>query len=147
MHAVHTLRPEICSISRPTPLAPTWPPERPWASPSSRRKSLAVPRTRSGPLTGLQAASGIGKDTGFSFAEADASRAVFADRDEEDAREAAGASKQHAMNTDHIATTIHVDVTDEDTVQKMVDYTLEEHGRIDYFVHSAGVSPLVPVIK
>jgi NAD(P)-dependent dehydrogenase (short-subunit alcohol dehydrogenase family) len=48
---------------------------------------------------------------------------------------------------DYVATAIHVDVTDEDTVQKMVDYTLAEHGRIEYFVHSAGVSPLVPVIK
>jgi NAD(P)-dependent dehydrogenase (short-subunit alcohol dehydrogenase family) len=94
-----------------------------------------------GPLTGSQAASGIGKDTVFSFAEAGASRVVFANCNEKGARKAATDSKQYATNQDYIATAIHVDITDEDSVQKVVDYTQKSYHRIDYFVHSAGVSP------
>lgn len=33
-----------------------------------------------------------------------------------------------------------VDVTDVDSVQTMVDAAIAEFGRINYFVHSAGVS-------
>ncbi|KAL5401959.1 hypothetical protein PMIN03_011085 [Paraphaeosphaeria minitans] len=85
------------------------------------------------------AASGIGKDTAFAFAEAGALRVVFADRNEAGAKDAAQASKAHASNPVYSAVAVHVDVTDVSSVQKMVDVALEGEGRIDHFVHSAGV--------
>jgi hypothetical protein len=94
-----------------------------------------------------QAASGIGKDTAFSFAESGASCVVFADRNEEGAREAAETSKKYATNPDYIAIALHVEVTDVESVQNMVDYTQKEYRRIDYFVHSAGVSLVLMIIK
>lgn len=87
----------------------------------------------------LQAAGGIGKDTAFAFAEAGAIRVVFADRDESGAREAAERSKAFASNPAYSAIAVHVEVTDVDSVKNMVDAALEGEGRIDYFVHSAGV--------
>ncbi|KAF9730184.1 short-chain dehydrogenase reductase [Paraphaeosphaeria minitans] len=86
----------------------------------------------------LKAASGIGKDTAFAFAEAGALRVVFADRNEAGAKDAAQASKAHASNPAYSAVAVHVDVTDVSSVQKMVDVALEGEGRIDHFVHSAG---------
>lgn len=41
---------------------------------------------------------------------------------------------------DFRAIAIHVDVTQEDSVQKMVDAVVKEFGRIDYSVNSAGAS-------
>lgn len=54
---------------------------------------------------------------------------VFADVNEEGAQEAAEASKKYASNPGYRALVIKVDITDENSVQKMVDYAAKEFGR------------------
>ncbi|KAL6721050.1 hypothetical protein ACLMJK_000150 [Lecanora helva] len=98
------------------------------------------------PATGVQgvalitgAASGIGKETAFGFAEVGAAGVVFADIDGAGAAIAQGKSKTFATNPDYRSLAVHVDVTDPGSVQAMVDTTTRELGRIDYSVNSAGV--------
>lgn len=64
---------------------------------------------------------------------------MFADINENGAQEAATESKKFASNPAYRAIAVRVDVTDEASVQAMVDTAMEEFGRIDYFVNSAGV--------
>ncbi|KAI9660438.1 MAG: hypothetical protein M1821_009788 [Bathelium mastoideum] len=86
------------------------------------------------------AASGIGKETGFAFAEAGCRGVVFADVDEEAATFAAEESKQYARHPSYRSVAVRVDVTDEKSIDDMVGTTVKEFGRIDYSVNSAGVS-------
>ncbi|KAI1144239.1 NAD(P)-binding protein [Hypoxylon sp. FL0543] len=92
------------------------------------------------------AASGIGKETAFAFAEAGAEGIVFADLNEKGAQEAAEESKKYATNEKFRALAIQVDIVEEDSVQSMVDATIREFGRIDYNVNSAGISNLSSAI-
>ena len=64
---------------------------------------------------------------------------VFADINEEGALTAAEESKKFAENASFKAITVKVDVTDEASVDSMVQTALREFGRIDYSVNSAGV--------
>ncbi|KAF7937539.1 uncharacterized protein EAE98_001853 [Botrytis deweyae] len=68
-------------------------------------------------------AAGISEETGFAFAEADASGVIFATSTLRGPKRA-----QKRVNT-----------IESESVQAMVDLTIEEFGRIDYFVNSAGV--------
>ncbi|KAK3172342.1 hypothetical protein OEA41_005663 [Lepraria neglecta] len=86
------------------------------------------------------AASGIGQETGFSFAEAGASGVLFADINKQGAQESAEMSKKFAKNPEYRAIAVKVDVTDPESVQSMVDTAIKEFGRIDHSVNSAGVS-------
>lgn len=92
----------------------------------------------------LQAASGIGKETGFSFAEAGAKGVIFADINEDGARTAAEESKKFAKEASFKAIAVRVDVRDEASVDNMVQIAVKEFGRIDYSVNSAGVYPASP---
>ncbi|KAI0835632.1 NAD(P)-binding protein [Hypoxylon sp. FL0890] len=92
------------------------------------------------------AASGIGKETAFAFVEAGAQGVVFADINEKGAEEAAEQSKEYATNENFRPLVIQVDITDEDSVQNMVDTTVKEFGRIDYNINSAGVGNLSSAI-
>ncbi|XXH02349.1 hypothetical protein Hte_008722 [Hypoxylon texense] len=85
------------------------------------------------------AAGGIGKETALAFAEAGAQGVVFADINENGVKEAAEESRKYATNKDFRPLAIRVDITDEASVQSMVDTTVSEFGRIDYSVNSAGV--------
>ncbi len=85
-----------------------------------------------------QAASGIGRETGFTFAAAGARAVVFADINEAGAHEAAAQSKALATNSQYTALAVTVDVADATSVQNMVDTTVRALGRIDYSVNSAG---------
>ena len=87
----------------------------------------------------FQAASGIGKETAFAFAEAGAKGVAFADINEEGALAAAEHSKDFAENANFKAIAVTVDITDEASVDNMVQTALKEFGRIDYSVNSAGV--------
>lgn len=75
------------------------------------------------------------------MAEAGAKAIVFADIKEETAKEAAEKSKQYAAHAEYQAAVYQLDITDADSVQKMVDFVIEKFGRIDYAVNGAGVSP------
>ncbi len=86
-----------------------------------------------------QAASGIGKETAFIFAEAGAAGVLFADIKETEAKDAAEASKALATNQGYRAFGVKVDITDTASVQSMVDYAVKKFGRVDYCVNSAGV--------
>ena len=90
----------------------------------------------------LQAASGIGKEAAFAFAEAGALGVAFADINEEGALAAAEESKKFAENASFKAIAVKVDITDEASVDEMVQTALKEFGRIDYSVNSAGVCDL-----
>ena len=85
------------------------------------------------------AASGIGLETAYAFAEAGVDGVVFADINDAKAEEAAQGSKQYAKNKGYRAISMHVDVSDEQSIHAMVSETLREFGRIDYCVNSAGV--------
>lgn len=64
---------------------------------------------------------------------------AFADINEEGALAAAEESKKFAENANFKAIAVKVDTTDEASVDNMVQTALEEFGRIDYSVNSAGV--------
>ena len=83
--------------------------------------------------------SGIGRETGYIFAEKGASGIVFADIDKKAAQDAAEASKNFAANGGYRAIALHVDVTDRSSVQAVVATTQKEFGRIDYNINTAGV--------
>ncbi|CAD6441949.1 02d7f978-1715-47b3-a846-c8a4d5f6e392 [Sclerotinia trifoliorum] len=89
------------------------------------------------------AASGIGKNAAFSFAESGAAGILFADINEKGAEESAIESKKYASNPAYRAISIRVDITDENSVQAMVDAAIKEFGRIDYNVNSAGIGTSV----
>jgi NAD(P)-dependent dehydrogenase (short-subunit alcohol dehydrogenase family) len=87
-----------------------------------------------------QAASGIGKEAAFSFAESGAKGVVFADIRGDEAAKAAEECKGLAVSTDFISIGLSVDVTDVKSVQSLVELALKEFGRIDYLVNAAGAS-------
>ncbi|KAI1409268.1 NAD(P)-binding protein [Hypoxylon sp. FL1857] len=97
------------------------------------------------------AASGIGKEVSFAFAEAGVKGVVFADINEQGAQEAAAECKGLATNAEFRAVVVKVDVTDEASVQNMVETAVKEFGRIDYSVNSAGVgnisNAVTPFVK
>ena len=79
------------------------------------------------------AASGIGAACARRFAQ-DGDTVVVADR--EDTGEIAEQIKPHA----HQCMAVHVDVSDEHSVSKLFESTLQRFGRIDVLAHLAGVS-------
>ncbi|KAJ2978635.1 hypothetical protein NUW58_g7436 [Xylaria curta] len=85
------------------------------------------------------AAGGIGKEVALAFAESGVHGVVFADINEQGAEEAAEESRKYATATNFRAIAVKVDVTDEASVQNMVDTAIREFGRIDYSVNSAGM--------
>ncbi|KAL1859046.1 hypothetical protein Daus18300_009684 [Diaporthe australafricana] len=85
------------------------------------------------------AASGIGKETAFTFAEAGVQGVVFADINDEAAKEAAEESKSYAKNAEYRAISVKLDIAEKDSVQNLVDTAVKEFGRIDYAVNSAGI--------
>ena len=87
----------------------------------------------------FEAASGIGKETALAFAEAGARGVAFADLNEEGASAAAEESKKLARDASFKAIAVKVDITNETSVDNMVQTALKEFNRIDYSVNSAGV--------
>ena len=64
---------------------------------------------------------------------------VFADLNEAAAEAAVQESRQYATNPTYGAIAVQVDVSDPDSVDRLVLRTVAEFGRIDYSVNSAGV--------
>ncbi|KAI2602117.1 hypothetical protein GGR54DRAFT_625628 [Hypoxylon sp. NC1633] len=90
------------------------------------------------------AGSGIGLDCAVAFGVEGASGVVFADIDIAAAHRAAEQSKSTATNPAYRVLAVHVDVSNEGSVQRMVDRVREEFGRIDYSVNSAGIGVQQP---
>ncbi|KAM3158427.1 hypothetical protein ABEW05_001089 [Botrytis cinerea] len=98
-------------------------------------------KTTSGYAVISGAGGGIGKNSGLSFAESGASGILFADLSlSPQPKTAALECKSYISNPNCRILSMHVDVTDEKSVQEMVDTAVKEFGRIDYYVHSAGVN-------
>ncbi|KAI1394461.1 oxidoreductase [Hypoxylon trugodes] len=84
------------------------------------------------------AGRGIGREAAFSLAEAGARAIVFADMNDETAKESSEESKKYATNKDYESTIFKMDVRDDKSVQDMVDFVVKEFGRLDYAVNAAG---------
>ena len=76
----------------------------------------------------------------MALVEAGAKGILFADILEHGAQEAAEESQKNAKHLEYCAVHVKMDVTDQASVQSMVDTAIKEFGRIDYNVNSAGVS-------
>lgn len=100
---------------------------------------LAIETSGVAVITG--AASGIGKETAFLFAEAGAQGIVFADLNIDAARAAADESKPLAANPSYRAVAVAVDVANSESVQAMAEAAVAEFGRIDYGINCAGIGP------
>jgi NAD(P)-dependent dehydrogenase (short-subunit alcohol dehydrogenase family) len=87
-----------------------------------------------------KAAGGIGKETALAFAEAGAKGVVFADIDDTGAKAVAEESKKSAKQVEYRALAVKVDMDDAESVQNLITTAVNEFGRIDYAVNSAGVS-------
>ncbi|TGO68480.1 hypothetical protein BOTNAR_0024g00310 [Botryotinia narcissicola] len=80
---------------------------------------------------------GVALITG-SFAEAGARAIILADINEGNAQKAAETARKYASHPDFRTLIIGVDIADAESVQKMIDVTVKEFGRIDYAVNGAG---------
>ncbi|MEE8362588.1 MAG: SDR family oxidoreductase, partial [Dehalococcoidia bacterium] len=86
------------------------------------------------------AASGIGRATALAMAR-EGARVVVADIAEADGEATAAAIR----DTGGDAAFVGVDVTDEGSVQAMVDHAVQRYGRLDCAVNNAGIlGPVVP---
>ncbi|KAI1215176.1 oxidoreductase [Annulohypoxylon truncatum] len=90
------------------------------------------------------AGSGIGLETGLTFAERGARAVIFADQTLDAASEASAKSKSLASAKDYGTAAIAVDVRDRESVKAMVTKAKELFGRIDYAVNSAGLPRQTP---
>lgn len=86
-----------------------------------------------------QSGRGIGRDTAFSLAEAGARVVVFADMDLKTAETSSEESRKFATHKDYQTRVFEMNVQDEKSVQAMVDFVIEEFGRVDYAINVAGV--------
>lgn len=76
------------------------------------------------------------------MAEAGATAVVFADMNEEWARESSQESIKYATNKDYQISVIVMNVQDAESVEAMVRSVIKWYGRLDYCVNAAGVSKL-----
>jgi NAD(P)-dependent dehydrogenase (short-subunit alcohol dehydrogenase family) len=83
------------------------------------------------------ASKGIGAATAAAFADAGAA-VVLAARDAAALEAVAG----RIRTSGGVATAIHVDVTEAESVRALVTTTLERHGRLDYAFNNAAAGPL-----
>ncbi|KAF3025871.1 hypothetical protein E8E14_014811 [Neopestalotiopsis sp. 37M] len=88
---------------------------------------------------------GIGRDTAFSLAEAGARVVVFADMDLRTAETSSEESRKFATHKDYQTRVFEMNVQDEKSVQAMVDFVIEEFGRLDYAINVAGIGDGVHV--
>lgn len=88
--------------------------------------------------------SGIGKACALAYAREGAAGVAFSDINVEAAVKAAEESKRVAKNPRYRSLVIETDVTDQESVDRMVDLVIHTFSRLDYAVNSAGVSHFVP---
>ncbi len=95
------------------------------------------------------ASRGIGKAIAIGFAQ-EGVRVVVAARSEEERKELPGTiykTAEEIQNMGGSALPIRCDVTDEASVNEMVQKTVAEFGRIDILVNNAGVAFYYPVVE
>lgn len=91
-------------------------------------------------VTGSGSPKGIGRTIATSFAEQGA-KVVVADRNEEGVRDTVNAINESGGE----AIGVIVNVTEKDSVENMVEATLQKWGRVDVLVNNAGISQKVTV--
>lgn len=87
-------------------------------------------------------AMGIGLGIVNRLAEAGAN-VIIADINEKTAQEAAQSLEKRGWKVAAVKT----DVSDEDSVKKMVSFSLEKYGGVDILVNNAGIYPQIPVME
>lgn len=94
-------------------------------------------------LTSEPTGSGIGRQVALAMASRGMNAIVCADLNLESARATAHecTARKATSAPEFEAHALRFDVTDEASVQHMVDETKTRFGRIDHFVNTAGVSP------
>jgi rhamnulose-1-phosphate aldolase/alcohol dehydrogenase len=113
-----------------------------WALEEAKLQRMPAPKplaTRIALVTG--AASGIGKAIAEKLA-AEGACVVIADLDLEKAQDAAS-----AIGNSDVAIGVHVDVSDEQAVQAMVDAAVLAFGGLDLVVNNAGLSLSKPLLE
>ena len=88
----------------------------------------------------IPTASGIGRDCVFAYAASGVAGIVIADIDVNGAQRTASESQSFRRHPSYRAIALAVNVSQEDDMNSMVEKTVQEFGRIDYAVNSAGVS-------
>jgi NAD(P)-dependent dehydrogenase (short-subunit alcohol dehydrogenase family) len=81
------------------------------------------------------AGSGLGRVSAAMFA-VEGAKVICADINLASAQECA----QEIIAAGNDATAVHVDISDERSAQQLAAHTIEQHGRIDILMHSAGIS-------
>lgn len=89
---------------------------------------------------------GIGREIALALAQHGTTALVSADIELNAAESVIAKAKDDVQETNagFQAYAMQVDVTNEASVQQMVDEVKKRFGRIDYFVNSSGVSPSLP---
>ena len=64
---------------------------------------------------------------------------MFADLNEEEAKTSSEESKRYASAEKYQTAAFKMNVTDDKSVEAMVEFVVEEYGRLDYAVNAAGV--------
>ncbi|KAL4776569.1 hypothetical protein BDW60DRAFT_213942 [Aspergillus nidulans var. acristatus] len=85
------------------------------------------------------AASGIGKETAFAFAEAGVDAILLADLNKPSESTVEECRKHSPRHQSFRAAAVQADITDEPSVAEMVHIAVKEFGRIDYCMHAAGI--------
>jgi hypothetical protein len=85
-------------------------------------------------------ASGIGRASSLALAKEGARGLLVADLNLEGAEKTAADARSVATNSEFQVEAIQIDVAIEDSVDRAIAHMVEKFGRIDYCVHSAGVS-------
>lgn len=99
-----------------------------------------IPRFNHGKLLTCAAASGIGRACCLAFAKEGARGLFVADINLEGAQETAAQAKALAKDADFRVDVVQADVSVEESIRAAVTRAAKYLGRIDYAVHSAGVS-------
>ncbi|KAJ4422375.1 hypothetical protein N0V82_002930 [Gnomoniopsis sp. IMI 355080] len=92
------------------------------------------------PVLIKMAASGIGRACCLAFVKEGAAGLVVADINLEGAQDTAAQARAIAVNPNFRVDAVKVDVTDMESMKAAIDHAVNSLGRIDYAVHSAGVS-------
>jgi NAD(P)-dependent dehydrogenase (short-subunit alcohol dehydrogenase family) len=84
--------------------------------------------------------SGIGRACAIGFAKDGAASILITDLNLDTAKSVAAECKTVATAVNFRVETLHIDITQEESVEMATKYMVETFGRIDYCVNCAGVS-------
>jgi NAD(P)-dependent dehydrogenase (short-subunit alcohol dehydrogenase family) len=89
------------------------------------------------------AGTGLGRGIAIRFAEAGADLGIHYSRSESGARQ----TRADVAALGRRAAVVRADVTDPDDVDRLIDATLAEFGRLDVLINCAGIYPVIPLLE